>query len=105
MLASPPVRLEGSQSVVALHQSGQHAEALRRIGELLGEQIEQHGRSSKQAAEAASASVRLCNELALACMQRGTPWYSLECAYIYLAEALQGNMFLDWGGCHLPGFS
>eukprot|EP00965_Chrysotila_dentata_P138328 4575255-Pleurochrysis_carterae.AAC.2 len=84
---SPP-RLLRTPAVQALHQDGQHEEALRCINSILAEAQATSGRHSLEAANAAGAAARLCNELALASMQRGTPAFSLDASYAYLQHAM-----------------
>jgi hypothetical protein len=46
-----------------------------------------HGRKAVETVRVASAAVRLCNELALMCMQKGSPGFSFQAAFDYLQHA------------------
>lgn len=82
-------RLAIAPTVLALHSTGQHPEAIRAIGRLVREQTLLHGRGAPEAVKVAAAASRLSNELALMSMQKGARGFSFQAAYDYLQHALR----------------
>ena len=69
--------------IIALHCEARHEEALSAVMRTVPTTADH----SRDGIRATAAAVRLLNELALACMQRGTPSFSFEAAFQYLRRA------------------
>lgn len=85
---TPPPRLGIAPTAISLHRAGRHSDAVRAIGSLVREQSIIHGRGATETVRVVSAAARLCNELALMSMQKGTPGFSFQAAFDYLQHAL-----------------